>query len=104
MSFGRKTRQSTLSLREAHREKVIDVSPENYSITLYPGGTVLDTAAQLAEQDRCRALLAANALRNTLALSMAENQAIICAPQGAERYKAIVDAYADGAAETLRRW
>lgn len=104
MSFGKKTKKPTRSSSEAYKGEIIDATSEDCGMTLYPSGTVLDVAAQLAEQDRYRALLAANALRNTLALSMAESQAIICAPQGAERYKAIVDAYAEGAAKTVRRW
>lgn len=103
MPFGKKTKKPVRSFHETYDGEVIDVAPEDYGIALYPG-TVLDVAAQLAEQDHCRALLAANALRNTLALSMAESQAISYAPQGAERYKAIVDAYAEMAAKTIRRW
>lgn len=76
MSFGKKTKKPTRSFREAYDGEVIDVAPEDYGMVLYSSGTVLDVAAQLAEQDRCRALLAATALRNTLALSMAESQAV----------------------------
>lgn len=104
MSFGKKTKKPMRSFSETYGGEVIDVAPEDYSMVLYSSGTVLDVAAQFAEQDRCRALLAANALRNTLALSMAESMAISYAPQGAERYKAIVDAYAEMAAKTIRRW
>ena len=104
MSFGKKTKKPIRSFNKVYEGEVIDVTPEDYGMVLYPSGTVLDVAAQLAEQDHCRALLAANALRNTLALSMAESQAISYAPQGAERYKAIVDAYAEMAAKTIRRW
>lgn len=104
MSFGKKTKKPMHSFSGAYGGEVIDVTPEDCGIVLYSSGTVLDVAAQLAEQDRCRALLAANALRNTLALSMAESQAISYAPQGAERYKTIVDAYAEIAAKTIRRW
>lgn len=104
MPFGKKTKKPTRSFCEAYGGEVIDVTPEDYSMVLYSSGTVLDVAAQLAEQDRCRALLAANALRNTLALSMAESQAVSYAPQGAERYKAVVDAYAEMAEKTIKRW
>lgn len=104
MSFRQKAKKSTRSVHKTYGEEVIDVTPEDYGMILYSSGTVLDVAAQLAERDRCRALLAANALRNTLALSMAECQAINYAPQGAERYGAIVDAYAEMAAKTIRGW
>lgn len=104
MSFRKKTKEPARSFSEVYSGEVIDITPEEYGIALYPSGTTLAVAAQLAEQDHCRALLAANALRNTLALSMAECQAVNYAPQGAERYRAIVDAYAEMAAKTIRRW
>ena len=77
MPFGKKAKKPMHSFREAYDGEVIDVAPEDYGMVLYSSSTVLDVTAQLAEQDRCRALLAANALRNTLALSMAESQAIV---------------------------
>ena len=104
MSFGKKTKKPMRSFREVYGGEVIDATSEDYGIALYPSRTVLDVAAQLAEQDHYRALLAANALHNTLALSMAESQAISYAPQGTERYKAIVHAYAEVAVKIIRRW
>lgn len=104
MSFGKKVRKPVHSFSGAYVGEVIDVAPEDCGMVLYSSGTILDVAAKMAEQNRCRALLAANALRNTLALSMAESQAISYAPQGADRYRAIVDAYAEMAVKTIRRW
>ena len=86
MSFGKKTKKPTRNFNKVYEGEVIDATPENCGIVLYSSGTVLDVAAQLAEQDRCRALLAAPALRNTLALSIAERHAVSYAPPGAGRY------------------
>lgn len=57
---------------------------------------------QKAEVDRSRAFLAASALRHTVALSAMEQEAIDFAPQGAYRYQALVDSYADGAVQMVR--
>ena len=62
------------------------------------------SAMQQAEIDRCHALLTASALRHTVALSALEQKAVEFAPQGAHRYQAIVDGYAEAAARMIRGW
>ena len=59
---------------------------------------------QKIQVDRCHALLTASALRHTVALSAMEQKAVDFAPQGAHRYQAIVDGYAEAAARMIRRY
>ncbi|MCL2807436.1 MAG: hypothetical protein FWD27_04630 [Coriobacteriia bacterium] len=59
-------------------------------------------AATLHEQGR--GLLTSTALENVGALSALEAHLTQIAPQGAERYRHIVDAYALGAAQKIARW
>lgn len=63
-----------------------------------------ESAMQQAGLDRCHALLTASALRHTVALSAMEQKAVDFAPQGAHRYTAIVDGYAEAAARMVRGW
>lgn len=51
-----------------------------------------------------RALLANTALENVGALSALEAHLIQIAPQGEDRYRHIVNAYALGAAQKIARW
>ena len=51
-----------------------------------------------------RGLLTNTALENVGALSTLEAHLTQIAPQGAERYRHIVDAYALGAAQKIARW
>lgn len=67
-------------------------------------GKVMEQAMVLATHDRCLALLAKSGLEHTAALSMMEQQFASMTPQGAERYREIVDAYAQKAADQVRRW
>lgn len=64
----------------------------------------LESAIRQAEADSYHALLTTRALRHTIALSVIEREAIDVAPQGAYRYREIVDGYADTAAHMIRRW
>lgn len=66
------------------------------------GGPSPERAMQQMEIDRSHALLAASALRHTVYLSAMEQKAIDYAPQGAHRYRAIVDGYAEAAARMIR--
>lgn len=65
---------------------------------------VMEQAIVLSTHDRCLALLAKSGLEHAAALSMMEQQFTSMAPQGAERYREIVDAYAQKAADKIRRW
>lgn len=60
--------------------------------------------AKEALSDQCRALLAYTAMENTLMLSALEMQCYLQAPQGEQRYKAIVDAYTAGAVKRIVGW
>lgn len=51
-----------------------------------------------------RALVTGTALQNVGALTAMEQHLIQIAPLGEERYRAIVDGYAMGAARSLARW
>lgn len=63
-----------------------------------------ERAMQQMGVDRSHALLTASALRHTAYLSAMEQKAIDYAPQGAHRYTAIVDGYAEAAARMVRGW
>lgn len=63
-----------------------------------------ERAMQQIQVDRYHALLTASALRHTVALSAMEQKAVDFAPQGAHRYQAIVDGYAEAAARMIRRY
>ena len=67
-------------------------------------GEVMEQAMVLATHDRCLALLAKAGMEHTAALSMMEQQFTSMTPQGAERYREIVDTYAQKAADKVRRW
>ena len=67
-------------------------------------GEVMEEAMVLATHDRCLALLAKAGMEHTAALSMMELQFSSMTPQGAHRYSEIVDAYAQKAADKVRRW
>ena len=54
--------------------------------------------------DQCRALLAVNAIENTMMLSIMEAHLTQTAPHAEQRFKAIADAYVVGAIEKIRRW
>lgn len=67
-------------------------------------GEVMEEAMVLATHDRCLAMLAKAGMEHTAALSVMEQQFASMTPQGAERYRRIVDAYAQQAADKVRRW
>lgn len=67
-------------------------------------GEVMEQAMVLATHDRCLALLAKAGMEHTAALSVMELQFSSMTPQGAHRYREIVDAYAQKAADKVRRW
>lgn len=67
-------------------------------------GKVMDEARILSVHDYCTALLAKSGMENVAALSFMEQQFNSMAPQGAERYREIVDAYAQKVAGKIRRW
>ena len=61
-------------------------------------GEVMEQAMVLVTHNHCQALLAKSGLEHTAAPSMMEQQLASMTPQGAERYREIVDAYAQKAA------
>ena len=65
---------------------------------------VIEEAAVLDTHDKCLAMLAKAGMEHTAALSVMEAQFSRMTPQAAERYRAIVDAYAQQAADKVRRW
>ena len=67
-------------------------------------GKVMEEAMVLSTHDRCLALLAKAGMEHTAALSLVEQQFSSITPQGRERYREIVDAYAQQAADKVRRW
>jgi len=67
-------------------------------------GKVMEEAAVLATHDHCLALLAKAGMEHTAVLSMMEQQFSSVAPQGTERYREIVDAYTQRAADKIRGW
>ena len=67
-------------------------------------GRVVEEAMVLDTRDQCLAMLAKAGMEHTAALSVMEAQFSSMTPQAAERYRAIVDAYARQAADKVRRW
>ena len=67
-------------------------------------GRVVEEAMVLDTRDQCLAMLAKAGMEHTAALSVMEAQLSSMTPQAAERYRAIVDAYARQAADKVRRW
>lgn len=67
-------------------------------------GKVMEEATVLAAHDHCLALLAKAGMEHTAVLSMMEQQFSSMAPQGTERYREIVDAYTQRAADKIRGW
>ena len=65
---------------------------------------VIEEAMVLGTHDQCLAMLAKAGIEHTAALSVMEAQVSSMTPQAAERYRAIVDAYAQQAADKVRRW
>ena len=90
----------------------VEVSPAPYSmdIGLLPWRAsakmkrVIKEAMVQRTHDQCLALLAKAGLEHTAALSKMEQEFTSMAPQSLERYRAIVDAYAQQAADKVRRW
>ena len=77
---------------------------QSASVSEQTSEAMLERALLLTQYDSGRALLASSALRYTVALSLAEERASMRMPQSADRFKAIVDAYADRAAQIVRKW
>ena len=67
-------------------------------------GKMIEESMVLGTHDQCLALLAKAGMEHTAALSVMEAQFSSMTPQAAERYRAIVDAYAQQAANKIRRW
>ena len=67
-------------------------------------GRVIEEAMVLGTHDQCLAMLAKAGMEHTAALSVMEAQFSSMTPQAAERYRAIVNAYAQQAVNTIRRW
>lgn len=67
-------------------------------------GRVIEEAMVLGTRDQCLAMLAKAGIEHTAALSVMEAQFSRMTPQAAERYRAIVNAYAQQAVGTIRRW
>lgn len=67
-------------------------------------GRVIEEAMVLGTRDQCLAMLAKAGMEHTAALSVMEAQFSRMTPQAAERYRAIVNAYAQQAVGTIRRW
>ena len=61
------------------------------------------TAAALAVQEQCRAMLAQTALQGVAALSSLEAHLQLVAPTGSERYRTILDAYSVALAMRMAR-
>ena len=65
---------------------------------------VIKEAMVQRTHDQCLALLAKAGLEHTATLSKMEQEFTSMAPQSLERYRAIVDAYAQQTVERVRRW
>jgi hypothetical protein len=67
-------------------------------------GEMVKRTLVAAVHEQGRALLTNMALESVGALSALESHLVQIAPQGAERYRHIVDAYALGAAQKIAGW
>lgn len=85
----------------AQRSLATSLLPRRTSAML---GRVIEEAMVLGTHDQCLAMLAKAGIEHTAALSVMEAQFSRMTPQAAERYRAIVDAYAQQAANKVRRW
>lgn len=65
---------------------------------------VIEEAAVLDTHDKCLAMLAKSGLEHTAALAVLEQHFSRLTPQAAARYREIVEAYAQKAADKVRRW
>ena len=65
---------------------------------------VTEEAMVATTVDHCRAMLAKTGMEHIAALSAMEQQLSSMTPQSAARYREIVDAYAQQAADTIRGW
>ncbi|MEY8392571.1 hypothetical protein AALA98_14640 [Lachnospiraceae bacterium 45-W7] len=95
------------SVVEAFSGDVIDTYPRRgVGGLLTPKSTrlMLENAMQEACQNRCRALLAKNALEDTGAMSMMVDRLSMSAPSGKEYYHKILRAYAETTARQIERW
>jgi hypothetical protein len=68
------------------------------------GGLVIKQTVVAGLHEQGRAMLANTVLENVGSLSAMEEFCCQLAPNGAERYKTIVDAYTIGAAQKIARW
>lgn len=67
-------------------------------------GKVVEEAMVLDTHDKCLAMLAKAGMEHTAALSVLEQQFSRMTPQAAARYREIVEAYAQKAADKIWRW
>lgn len=90
----------------------VEVAPVRHSagMQLLPRRTsaamskIMAEAMVLATHDHCLAMLAKSGMEHIAVLSVMEQQFTSIAPQGAARYREIVDAYAQAVADKVRRW
>jgi len=68
------------------------------------GKLMLENAMLEASQNRCRALLAKNALEDTGAMALAVGRLTQMAPAGKEYYHKILRAYAETTAQQIEKW
>lgn len=96
------------SVVEAFSGDVVDSFPTRRGIggLLAPKSTklMLENAMLEASQNRCRALLAKNALEDTGAMALAVGRLSQMAPAGTEYYKKILRAYAETTAQQIEKW
>ena len=85
----------------AQRSMGTGLLPRSTSVKM---SKVIEEAMLLGTRDRCLALLAKAGMEHAAALSVMEAQFSSMTPQAAERYRAIVNAYAQQAMNTIRRW
>ena len=93
---------------EAFTGDVIDALPTRRGIggLLAPKSTklMLENAMLAASENRCRALLAKNALEDTGAMALAVGRLSHMAPAGKEFYQKILRAYAETTAQKIEKW
>lgn len=96
------------SVVEAFSGDVFDALPTRRGIggLLAPKSTklMLENAMLEASQNRCRALLAKNALEDTGAMALAVGRLSQMAPAGREYYHKILRAYAETTAQQIEKW
>ena len=96
------------SVVETFSGDVVDTIPTKRSVnallTPRPLRLLQENALLAASENRCRAMLAQSAIKDTASIAMSVDRLASLAPSGKPYYQRILSAYADTATRTIERW